>query len=53
MKPCGLSRSNNNLMSQGRHGEGTHNVAEDYYGTPAWDVRSPVLIIFEKVLTEA
>ena len=21
-----------------RHGEGTHNVAEAFYGTPAWDV---------------
>jgi hypothetical protein len=23
----------------GRHGEGYHNVAESFYGTPAWDVR--------------
>jgi hypothetical protein len=22
----------------GRHGEGYHNVAESYYGTPAWNV---------------
>jgi hypothetical protein len=22
----------------GRHGEGWHNAAETYYGTPAWNV---------------
>ena len=27
--------------SVGRHGEGYHNQAESYYGTPAWDVRIP------------
>jgi hypothetical protein len=26
----------------GRHGEGYHNVAEAFYGTPAWDVRQLV-----------
>ncbi|KAB2577541.1 putative phosphoglycerate mutase protein [Lasiodiplodia theobromae] len=25
------------LLVMGRHGEGDHNVAEAYYGTPAWD----------------
>ncbi|RLL98289.1 hypothetical protein CFD26_107376 [Aspergillus turcosus] len=25
----------------GRHGEGWHNAAESYYGTPAWNVRPP------------
>lgn len=29
------------VLYMGRHGEGYHNVAEAYYGTPAWDV-SPV-----------
>lgn len=28
------------LLFLGRHGEGYHNVAEDEYGTEAWDVRS-------------
>lgn len=30
---------------QGRHGEGVHNVAENYYGTSAWDVRFFLLIV--------
>ncbi|KKY20430.1 putative phosphoglycerate mutase family protein [Diplodia seriata] len=25
------------VLIMGRHGEGDHNVAESYYGTPAWD----------------
>lgn len=25
------------VLIMGRHGEGFHNVAESYYGTPAWD----------------
>ncbi|KAH7055597.1 phosphoglycerate mutase [Macrophomina phaseolina] len=25
------------VLIMGRHGEGYHNVAESYYGTPAWD----------------
>jgi len=25
------------VLFMGRHGEGFHNVAESYYGTPAWD----------------
>ncbi|MCJ1235013.1 hypothetical protein MMC14_002977 [Varicellaria rhodocarpa] len=25
------------VLYMGRHGEGVHNVAEAYYGTPAWD----------------
>lgn len=24
----------------GRHGDGWHNAAEAYYGTPAWNVRA-------------
>jgi hypothetical protein len=27
------------VLYMGRHGEGYHNVAETFYGTPAWDVR--------------
>jgi len=27
------------VVYMGRHGEGYHNVAETYYGTPAWNVR--------------
>ena len=27
------------VLFMGRHGEGYHNVAESYYGTPAWNVR--------------
>ena len=30
------------VLYLGRHGEGYHNVAESYYGTPAWNV-SPLL----------
>lgn len=26
------------VLYMGRHGEGYHNVAEAFYGTPAWDV---------------
>ncbi len=26
------------VLYLGRHGQGYHNVAESYYGTPAWDV---------------
>ena len=26
------------VLYMGRHGEGVHNVAEAYYGTPAWNV---------------
>jgi hypothetical protein len=26
------------VLFLGRHGEGWHNVAESYYGTPAWNV---------------
>lgn len=28
------------LLFLGRHGEGVHNVAEAFYGTKAWDVRT-------------
>jgi len=31
------------VLYMGRHGEGLHNVAESFYGTPAWDVSLPVL----------
>lgn len=27
------------VLYMGRHGEGYHNTAETYYGTPAWNVR--------------
>lgn len=27
------------VLFLGRHGEGWHNAAETYYGTPAWNVR--------------
>ena len=26
------------VLVMGRHGEGWHNAAESYYGTPAWNV---------------
>lgn len=26
------------VLVMGRHGEGYHNAAETYYGTPAWNV---------------
>jgi hypothetical protein len=26
------------VLFMGRHGEGWHNAAETYYGTPAWNV---------------
>jgi hypothetical protein len=26
------------VLFMGRHGEGFHNAAESYYGTPAWNV---------------
>ena len=52
MMRCALGESNNDAFQQARHGEGTHNVAENYYGTAAWDVRPPIFIIFEKALTE-
>jgi len=29
------------VLFMGRHGEGYHNAAESYYGTPAWNVRQP------------
>ena len=32
------------VLYLGRHGEGYHNVAERYYGTPEWDVRDLLLI---------
>ena len=28
------------VLYLGRHGEGYHNVAESYYGTPLWNVRA-------------
>lgn len=28
------------VLFMGRHGEGYHNAAESYYGTPAWNVGS-------------
>ncbi|KAI4124014.1 MAG: hypothetical protein LQ338_005021 [Usnochroma carphineum] len=32
--PCGTQYK---LLYMGRHGEGYHNAAESYYGTPAWN----------------
>lgn len=29
------------VLVMGRHGEGWHNAAESYYGTPAWNVSQP------------
>jgi hypothetical protein len=29
---------NYKVLFMGRHGEGYHNAAETYYGTPAWNV---------------
>lgn len=37
-----LDRARYKLLVMGRHGQGWHNVAESYYGTPAWNVRSPL-----------
>lgn len=34
------------LLFLGRHGQGYHNVAEEFYGTEMWDVRSPFLSPF-------
>ncbi|KAI9845195.1 MAG: hypothetical protein M1838_001835 [Thelocarpon superellum] len=31
------ARTQYKVLYLGRHGEGVHNVAEDYYGTAAWD----------------
>ena len=31
------------ILFMGRHGQGYHNVAETYYGTPAWNVRAGLL----------
>ena len=33
---------NYKLLYMGRHGQGVHNVAEDFYGTHAWDVNIPL-----------
>lgn len=30
------------MLYMGRHGEGFHNVAESFYGTPAWNVSFPL-----------
>jgi broad specificity phosphatase PhoE len=32
------------VLFMGRHGEGFHNAAETYYGTPSWNVSSPVCV---------
>lgn len=29
------------ILFMGRHGEGWHNAAERFYGTPAWNVSDP------------
>jgi hypothetical protein len=33
------------LLFLGRHGQGWHNAAEDYYGTPAWNVRTTLILM--------
>lgn len=32
------------LLYIGRHGQGVHNVAEDFYGTQEWDVSASLLL---------
>jgi hypothetical protein len=34
----GDDKTHHKLLFMGRHGEGWHNAAESYYGTPAWNV---------------
>ena len=44
------------VLYLGRHGEGYHNAAESYYGTPAWNVRAiPAPYKFDKrrILTKS
>lgn len=38
------SETSYKLLFLGRHGQGYHNVAEQYYGTKAWDVSFPFLL---------
>jgi hypothetical protein len=45
-KTCGETEQYK-LLYMGRHGEGYHNVAEAFYGTPAWDVRQLVQIVLK------
>ena len=33
------------VLFMGRHGEGFHNAAESYYGTPAWNVSISSLLL--------
>lgn len=40
------------VLFLGRHGEGFHNTAESYYGTPAWNVRQKHLESFNASLTD-
>jgi hypothetical protein len=35
----------------GRHGDGLHNDAESYFGTPAWNVSNPALLSVSFVAT--
>jgi hypothetical protein len=35
----GHDRTMYKVLVMGRHGQGWHNAAESYYGTPAWNVR--------------
>lgn len=36
---CGHSKAvRYKVLFTGRHGQGWHNAAESYYGTPAWNV---------------
>ncbi len=39
------------LIFFGRHGEGYHNAAETFYGTPAWNVCNAPLITYQRLIT--
>jgi hypothetical protein len=47
---CSKSKQvNYKVLFMGRHGEGWHNAAETFYGTPAWNVsleNTPLLFSF-------
>jgi hypothetical protein len=38
------------VLFMGRHGEGFHNAAESYYGTPSWNVSSLVFVNITQTL---
>jgi hypothetical protein len=37
------------VLFLGRHGEGWHNAAETYYGTPAWNVSTQLPQSYQKL----